>query len=271
MRVLVGLVLIMFSFNSLCQGLERVIVEKFYTASDLDTISELHTFPLSRNSITYRVYLDLKPGYSLQAVYGSPGHDLKIKTSTFFFNHSEHGDVIPNVIPYRTLTKNTVMLDSWLSVGASGEDSYALLLKDDDTLETVKHTKFLLSKKNGNILFEKDGLKVAGKVPRPTFFNIDSAALVFGNKSNKKEFSTNNGGWFCLGGAKGLDSLGTNKILIGQFTTDGDFSFELNVQLGTPTIGVSEKYVAVNPVASDFTHPGLIYESRKNKSKKNKK
>ena len=74
-----------------------------------------------------------------------------------------------------------------------------------------------------------------------------------------------------MGGAKGLDSLGTNKILIGQFTTDGDFSFELNVQLGTPTIGVSEKYVAVNPVASDFTHPGLIYESRKNKSKKTTK
>jgi hypothetical protein len=266
MKVLTLLLFALITSISFSQGLENVFVETFYSATAQDTVSELYTFPLKSSSKTYRVYLDLKPGYSLQAVYGSLEHPLKINTSTYFFNHSEHGDVIPNVIPYRTLSKNTVMLDSWLSVGAAGEDSYGVILEEDDTTETVKHKNFLIS--NKSLLTVKDGLKVAGKVPRPTFFNIDSAALVFGNKSNKKEFSTNNGGWFCLGGAKGLDSLGTNKVLIGQFTTDGDFSFELNVQLGTPTIGVSEKYVAVNPVASDFTHPGLIYESRKNKSKK---
>jgi hypothetical protein len=158
------------------------------------------------------------------------------------------------------------MLDSWLSVGAAGEDSYGVMLKDDDTTETIKHKNFLLSNKSQ--LTIKDGLKVVGSVPRPTFFNIDSASLVFGKKSDKNEFITNNGGWFCLSGGKGLDSLGTNKVLIGQFTTDGDFSFELNLQLGTPSPGISEKYVAINPVASDFTHPGLIYNSRNNKSKK---
>ena len=259
-------------FTSIClsQGLEDVIVETFYSATLQDTLSELFTFPLKSSSITYRVYLDLKPGYSLQAVYGSPEHPLKIKTSTTFFNHSEHGEVIPNVIPYRTLSKNTVMLDSWLSVGAAGEDSYGVMLQDDDTIETVKHKNFLLS--SNSILTIKDGLKIVGKVPRPTFFNIDKAASeVFSKKSDKNEFSTDNGGWFALGGAKGLDSLGTNKILIGQFTTDGEFSFEFNVQLGTPTPGISEKYVAINPVASDFTHSGLIYNSRKNKSKNQKK
>lgn len=255
---------------SFSQGLENVFVETFYSATSEDTLSELYTFPLKSSSTTYRVYLDLKPGYSLQAVYGSPEHPLKIKTSTYFFNHSEHGDVIPNVIPYRTLSKNTVMLDSWLSVGAAGEDSYGVMLDDDDTTETVKHKNFLVS--NKSLLNHKDGLKVAGKVPRPTFFNIDKAvADVFSKKSDKNEFSTDNGGWFALGGAKGIDSLGTNKILIGQFTTDGEFSFELNVQLGTPTPGISEKYVAINPVASDFTHSGLIYNSRKNKSKNQKK
>ena len=255
---------------SFSQGLENVLVETFYNATSNDTISELYTFPLKKNSTTYRVFLDLKPGYSVQAIYGSPNHPLKIKTSTTFFNHSEHGDVIPNVIPFRTLTKNTVMLDSWLSVGAAGEDSYGVMLSDDDTVETVKHTNFLISKAAQLVL--KDGLKVAGKVPRPTFFNIDQlAADVFAKKSDKNEFVTENGGWFCLGGGKGLDSLGSNKVLIGQFTTDGDFSFELNIQLGTPTPGISEKYLALNPVASDFTHPGLMYDSKKNKSKNQKK
>lgn len=255
---------------SFSQGLENVLVETFYNATSNDTISELYTFPLKKNSTTYRVFLDLKPGYSVQAIYGSPNHPLKIKTSTTFFNHSEHGDVIPNVIPFRTLTKNTVMLDSWLSVGAAGEDSYGVMLSDDDTVETVKHTNFLVSKAAQLAL--KDGLKVAGKVPRPTFFNIDQlAADVFAKKSDKNEFVTDNGGWFCLGGGKGLDSLGSNKVLIGQFTTDGDFSFELNIQLGTPTPGISEKYLALNPVASDFTHPGLMYDSKKNKSKNQKK
>jgi hypothetical protein len=269
MKVLT-LIFTLFTGVSFSQGLENVFVETFYNATTQDTISEFYTFPLKNNSITYRIYLDLKPGYSLQAVYGSPNHPLKIKTSTFFFNHSEHGDVIPNVIPYRTLSKNTVMLDSWLSVGAAGEDSYGVMLNDDDTSETVKHSNFLRSNKS-QLLF-KDGLKVAGKVPRPTFFNIDNlAADVFGKKSDKNEFVTDNGGWFCLGGAKGLDSLGANKVLIGQFTTDGDFSFELNFQLGTPTPGISEKYIALNPVVSDFTHPGLIYDSKKNKSKNQKK
>ena len=67
---------------SFSQGLENVFIETFYNATTQDTISELYTFPLKNNSTTYRVYLDLKPGYSLQAVYGSPNHPLKIKTST---------------------------------------------------------------------------------------------------------------------------------------------------------------------------------------------
>ena len=257
----------LFTLCAFSQGLEKVEVEKFYVASDIDTVSELYTFPLKKNSVTYRVYLDLKPGYSLQAVFGSPEHPLFIKTSTFFFNHSEHGDAIPNVIPHRTLTKNTVMLDSWLSVGASGEDSYAVPLNEDDTVETVKHTKFLLSREHNNQLYLKDGIRFSPKVPRPTFFNINKVNEVFGNKNDKNEFIVDNGGWFCLGGSKGVDSLKSNKILIGQFTTDGDFSFEINVQLGTPTPGVSEKYVAINPAGSDLTHSGLIFDSRKNKFK----
>ncbi len=266
----IAILFLFFINSSFSQGLESVFVEKFYVASSNDTISELHTFPLQKNAVTYRVYLDLKPGYSVQAIFGSPNHPLFIKTTTTFFNHSEHGDVIPNVIPYRTLTKNTVMLDSWLSVGAAGEDSYGVLLNDDDTVETIKHTNYLNSIES-NLKF-KDGLKVVGKVPRPTFFNIEKlAADVFGKKSDKNEFITDNGGWFCLGGAKGLDSLGSNKVLIGQFTTDGDFSFEINLQLGTPTPGISEKYIALNPVASDFTHPSLLYDSKKNKSKNQKK
>jgi hypothetical protein len=46
--------------------------------------------------------------------------------------------------------------------------------------------------------------------------------------------------------------------LIAQITTDGDFSFELNIQIGTPYGGV-ENYVAKNPVGNEIMLPSLTY------------
>ena len=50
-------------------------------------------------------------------------------------------------------------------------------------------------------------------------------------------------------------------VLLGQFTTDGIFSFKLNLQLGTPQVGGSEIFVAENPETGELTDSTLIYES----------
>ena len=49
-----------------------------------------------------------------------------------------------------------------------------------------------------------------------------------------------------------------NRILIAQITTDGVFSFELNLQIGTPD-GGTENYVARKPVGNEIQFAGLIY------------
>ena len=69
----------------------------------------------------------------------------------------------------------------------------------------------------------------------------------------------NNGAIAALGGIVGVTA--ENRVMLGQFTTDGVFSFKLNIQLGTPQVGGSENYVAEDPSATEFTDSTLIYVS----------
>lgn len=248
------------------QGLEKVIVEKYYIANANDTTANEYAGKLPIDAVTYRIYVDLLPGHQFLAAYGSPEHTLKIATTTTFFNNIDHGAIIPNVIPYRTLRKNTVMLDSWLSVGAAGEDCYGILKSADDSLETIQHEKKFLanSKKSMGIsLTEKDGIVRHENVPRPFFFHIDSAAKVFDGNHPGGLFEVKNGAWACLGGSKGADSLTHNRVLIAQVTTDGELSFELNIQVATPIKGVSQRFVARNPIEDEICIPSLIYGKEK--------
>ncbi len=252
-------------------GLEKIIVEKYYISSKSDTAANCYAGELPIGSVTYRIFTDLLPGYRFQAAYGSSKHELKISTSTTFFNNEEIGNVIPNVIPRRNLKKNTTMLDSWLSVGTAGENYYGILKQDDDSVENIQNEiGFLksINKKAGIPIFEKDGLISGENIPRPTFFGIDSAVIVFNNKSSGSIFCIHNGAWACLGkGSVGADSLTNNRVLIAQITTDGEFEFELNLQIGTP-VGTSENYVARNPTGKEISIPSLIYNSSKKKKLK---
>ena len=249
-------------------GLEKIIVERYYISNAQDTGSIGGNLP--NGSTTYRVYVDMLPMYRFQAVYGIPGHLLEIKTSRKFYNHEDRGSYIANLIPDRNLSNNTLMLDSWLSAGAASEGSYGVLKREDDNLHTVEHSSGMLQNSNSQMkipLYKSDGMK-DGSVPRVTFFALDSAIRLFGNKTCGSILSTDNGSWACLNGAVGLDSAGSNRLLIGQFTTDGDFSFELNIQIGTPYGGV-ENYVARNPLNNEIVLPDLIYNT--NKKKRHKK
>ena len=116
-------------------GLEGIIVEKYYISDAKDATVFGGQLPVG--SVTYRIYADLLPKYKFQAVYGIPGHQLRIATSTLFFNNEDKGATNPNVIPDRNLKNNTVMLDSWLSVGAASEANYGILKADDNGIETI--------------------------------------------------------------------------------------------------------------------------------------
>jgi len=279
MKITKAILIILF-FVSACglksqNGLENIIVEKYYISNANDSNSRQISGFLPVGSVTYRLYLDMLPEYRFHAAYGSPGHELRIETTTLFFNNEDAGNKPPNVIPRRTLNRNTVMLDSWLSAGGAGEGMYGVLKEQDDSLETIIHEKSFLQNKNklaGIPIKDRDGLVVGEDVPFPSFFGLDSILPVLYNTTNSSVFATTNGAWGCLGGAVGLDSLKTNRVLVAQITTNGDLTFELNIQIGKRGIP-PENYVAKNPVGKEIMSPALTYRSKEIKltSSKNKK
>jgi hypothetical protein len=225
------------------KALESVIVEKYYVADSTDYIDTTGGI-LPKGSITYRIFIDLKPDYNLQVVYGDEKHPLSIKTTTTFFNNSESYALTGFNIDVKKIRTGTIAFDSWITMGAATR-FHTGILKSDDTDGSLL---------NKNTLDNADGL-TKGVLPRFQIFNID--LNFFNNFSNAKEFATNNGGWAALGGVKG--STNENRILIAQLTTNGKLSFDLNIQVGTPT-GEAIKFVSSNPIDSEVHFTGLSYK-----------
>jgi hypothetical protein len=268
---------LLLSFKGFTQdGLEGVIVEKFYVSTEADNAGKLYSGDLPKGSVTYRIYVDLKPGYRFQAAYGTPTHPLIIQSSEKFFNHIEDGNIQPNIIPERAYKKNIALLDSWLSVGACSEGHLGILKEADDTISDkylIFEKGYFKNKKKFIPIFEKDGMKRAEFVPFTTFYQMDSLSFVLGSSTLSSKLKVSNGAWACMGkGSVGADSLSSNCVLIAQLTTHGNLHFELNLMIGAPN-GTSQKYVAKNPVGeeSEWTHPELIFNSNSKKNKTKKK
>jgi hypothetical protein len=156
------------------------------------------------------------------------------------------------------------MLDSWISVGAACVGNFGVLKSEDDGVANNTNNDGVLQNNNSDAgipLTLQDGLLLG--TPQPvTTLGIDAQLAIFDNTNdvaNGSTFSTSDGAWSALSGATGPNPA-TNRVLIGQFTTDGVFSFELNIQLGTPS-GGTEKYVASNPTGVEIEFPGLTYTS----------
>jgi hypothetical protein len=268
-----------FSFSIQGQeAIERIFVEKFYctTASDLGALK--FSGPINEGACTYRIYLDLKPGYRFQAAFGTQQHPLSISSSQMFFNHADIGNSQPNLIPARTLSRNITLLDSWLSAGAAGE-SYNGVPRSLDTIAEVKFEKgYLMSTTEESSLSfsNSDGMVYAAKPWVPTFYNMDDALKGLTSVSRTNTIEVANGAWACMGkGSVGADSLGTNMVLIGQLTTSGELNYALNIMVGTPE-GKSIKYVYASPQDGEVELSLLKgsaspFKSRKVKKSKRKK
>jgi hypothetical protein len=238
-------------------------VEKYYISDANDATFNSTGGVLPIGSTTYRIYADMLPGYKFQAAFGVPSHELRISTTTLFFNNEDRGATTPTFT--KTQAKNnTVMLDSWLSVGAACTGQFGVLKTEDDSVNTNVNNDGLLINNNpsaGIPLTLQDGFR-AGTPQTVIAVGITTEMAMFDSQNdgtNGPVFSTFNGSWASLNGSMGIDSL-INKVLIAQITTDGDFSFELNIQIGTPT-GFSQQYVAKNPVGAEIMLPCLTYNS----------
>lgn len=240
MRLLVFLLFGLFCLPlcGVAQGIENIIVEKYFDNS----LCHITTDSLPAKATTYRVFVDMAPGYKMQVVYGAPGQELFFRTSTYFFNSSFAGAVAGSKIDFFDVATKVVALDTWITIGAA----------TNSTLGIPQHTD-----PDGSVLVieglrKSDGM-VKGTLPALMKFNIDLSVF---DSMRGNLFSTENGGWSIPGGISGSGE--ENSILIGQFTTDGDFSFALNLQLGSPD-GKIEKYVATNPSAVERLYSSLFY------------
>jgi hypothetical protein len=258
--------LISIPFFGKTQGLENIIVETYYVSDANDaTVNDLGGV-LPIGSVTRRIYVDMLPGYKLQAIYGVPLHELRIATTTLFFNNEDRGAIHPTYSKNQA-KDNTVMLDSWLSVGAGCAGNFGVLKTADDGVLNNANNDGVLSNDTPQIgipLTTQDGLlSVVGVTPvSVTTVGGNDQWSIFdaqNDGSNGPVFSTFDGSWAALVGASGPNPE-TNQVLIAQITTDGVLTFELNIQIGTPDGGV-ERYVASNPSSNEILFPELTYNS----------
>lgn len=249
------------------QGLEDVFVETYYV-SDANDATDTDGGSLAVGSVTYRIFVDMAPGYELQAVYGNSNHTLRIETSTYFFNNLDRGETTGRLIPDSRIDENTVALDSWIAMSGATTLRVGVLKSEDTNGSLVGGVNNdggsaaiaggLLVNADplaGIALTTSDGL-IAGVGPTVTPVGIDLS--MFDNINDGPVFLTNSGAWSVLEGVQGPTA--TNRVLIAQITTNGEMSFELNIQLGTP-LGGTEQYVASNPVGAEQYFAALTYPS----------
>ncbi len=264
-KIIVGLCLLMIhTFAHATNGLENIIVEKYYVSNAADAAGSSGVLPVG--SVTYRIFADMLPGYNFQALYGVPGHTLIVQTSTSFFNNEDYGSTTPT-ISTTNIRKNSALLDSYFSVGGAANGRVGVL-KTEDSNGSPGNAQGILQNNDPSTggpinigtttsLSAFDGM-IAGTPVDVTYVGIANSELSAFDAISQagKSFTTSNGSIAALGGAVG--STASNRVLIGQFTTDGVFSFEFNIQIGTPTGGV-QNYVARNPVGNEIQLPSLNY------------
>ena len=249
------------------QGLENVIVERYYVTNAADAAGSVGTLPVG--SVTYIIFIDMAQGYKFQALYGqnAPLHTLSFSTTTTFFNNEDRGATTPAYTKSQA-ANNSVMLDSWFSVGGAATNAMGIPKADDNGVANVTNLNGILQNNDASAgipLTTQDGF-ITGNAGAPqavTFVGLTNGTTttdlsVFDGTSQAGNlFTTTNGSVASLNGSVGADTV-ANKVLVGQFTTDGVFCFLLNIQIGTPTHGV-ENYVAQNATGNEIQSPLLSF------------
>lgn len=239
-------------------GLENIVVETYYVSNAADQTGSNNNGGgnLPVGSVTYRIYADLLPGYTLQAMYGVTGHALVFNTSTSFFNNEDRGSHKPNWTRTQA-NDNSVNLDSYLTIGGASTNQLGILKSEDvnggmspsDATMLQNNTTamgFAISGASG-----RDGY-TTGTVPTLNFVGITEpiASLNNTNAAGNNAFTTSNGSIAVLGGFSG--PTGNNRVLLAQITTNGIFHYEINLQIGTPSAGV-QNFVASNPTGNEIS------------------
>jgi hypothetical protein len=248
------------------QGLDGIVVERYYQANAADVsdaTAEGAVVPLTTNSVTYRVYVDMAAGYKFSQIYGSPTHAMTVSATANFYNDPNWGVAVdPGTVTTTNIRKNTGMIDSWFTTGGTAQGKVGVR-KIDDTDGSIGNAQSILANNPGscfgaaiNGASSFDGMvnQVANSYLEPNVLGLGSALDVL-DQTAGNSITINDGAIAALGGVVGATA--GNLVLIGQFTTTGSLSFALNVQIINIATGVAENYVASNPTGSELTSASL--------------
>lgn len=261
-NLLTKIFVLFLSANSFAQGLEGIIVEKYYIPNAADvaahTANGTVNTALTTNSVVYRVYVDMAANYKLTNIWGNTAHPLTINTTTAFFNDGNGVDVNTGMT-LNSWKANTAGLDSYLTMGnvVSGKQG---VLKSEDTDGTVGNLQSLLANNPGGCYGDpimgtsgKDGI-IAGSNNAYSNLGLPTSLNIF-DQTNGGSFTMNGGSIAVLAGVAGPTS--SNKVLIGQFTTNGVLTFALNLQIKNILTNAVEVYVPSSPTGSEQLFAGL--------------
>jgi hypothetical protein len=268
-NIYIILFILLSPFLSIAQGLDGIVVEKYYSTNAADganATSQGAVTPLVTGSTVYRVYVDMAAGYKFSTLYGNAAHNLSVNTTTNFYNDPNYGVAVnPGTISLTNIARHTALIDSWFTTGGTCIGK-AGVLKTDDTDGSVGNVQNVLANNPGACF----GLNITGAgsqdgmlpstaltqvTPNTLGLGVGNALLSALDQTAGNSVIITNGSIAALGGVVGPNA--SNRVLVGQFTTNGVFTFSLNVQIINTSTNVAENYVASSPSASEFTHPSL--------------
>ncbi len=232
-------------------GLEGVIVEEYYTSNAADA-QEVFGIPGPvAGSKTYRIYVDLAPGWNLQQVAGYIENPLQFSTTTGFYNATGAGTQFGDLFSPFTFGLGAVPLDSYLSFGFAGP-GYAGVAKADDTDGSIYTDRLQGTLNPINVA---DGLAPTdGEQSAVSILGNDN--LDFVSTNGASSFFNDNFVYFDLNSSNGI--LPANKVLIAQLTTTGELSFKINLVINDGTgIGTITEYYTHTEVM-DFDGPSIV-------------
>jgi hypothetical protein len=215
------------------QGLEGIIVEKIPVTAE--AVADDPNLPV--DAIAYRIFVDMSPGFEMQAVFAETNTPILFGTTTFFYNNSDLGSTSGGDILNSQLTNHPALLyDSYITINAATNSRLGITMEEDNTDGTMDGYI------NGTAL-QLQSIGADFDVP-------------FGYNGFPGVFSANDCVYNVLGGEQGPTE--SNRVLIGQFTTNGAFSFKFNIQIRDAGY-IIEQYMADNPSGLQYSHPELHY------------
>ena len=246
--VAIGVALLLGCGATRAQGVDSVWVETYHVWDSLGADG--------RPLVTYRIWVDMAPGYLMQVVYGDQAHDLEVFTTTEFVNTLSNSVKYADQRRAMDLLAYPFALDSWFTIGAASNEHMAVPLhldKDGSVLRCPPYPKVKRGTDKNMSLCRRDGLMKVDTIKAIVNWRFEPGYL---GDIRGGVVHTMDGAWAVLGGIPGVTSQ--NHVLIAQVTTSGELSFKLNIQVAT-TERVAIKYVHSRPSEGEVVLPSLSY------------